>query len=198
MKKIIVAITGASGSIYAQQLLTLLAEEPVEVHGLISQAGVKVLELEMGLGLSDLPGVQCWYDIGDFTAPMASGSAGFQGMVVVPCSMGTLAAISSGLSHNIIHRAADVILKERLPLVLAVRETPLNRTHLSNMLAVHDAGATICPAMPGLYQRPASIEEMARNYAARLAGLLGVEVEYPRWGGAPAAPLAQCKMQNAK
>ncbi len=183
MKKIIVAITGASGSIYAQEFLQLVAGEDVEVHGLISSAGSKVLGLELGLDVSELTGVTAWYDSADFTSPMASGSAGYDAMAILPCSMGTLAAIAGGLSQNLIHRAADVMLKERLPLVLAVRETPLNRTHLKNMLAVHDAGATICPAMPALYHQPDSISTMARNFAARIAGLVGVEVEYPRWQG---------------
>jgi 4-hydroxy-3-polyprenylbenzoate decarboxylase len=134
------------------------------------------------MGPDDFPQV-CWWGIKQFTAPMASGSARFQAMAVIPCTMGTLAAIASGLSTNLIHRAADVMLKERRKVVLAVRETPFNRTHLQNMLAVHDAGAIICPAMPSLYQKPQSITEMARNYAARVAETLGLDVEYPRWQG---------------
>ena len=182
-KKIICAITGASGSLYALQFLELLAGMDVEVHGLVSTAGQKVLRLETGLSAADLAGIARWHDVTDFSAPMASGSAGFQAMVVLPCSMGTLAAIAAGLSQNLIHRSADVMLKERQPLVLAVRETPMNRTHLQNMLTAHDAGATICPAMPALYQQPESITEMARNFAARVAGLIGIEVDYPRWQG---------------
>lgn len=180
--KIIVAITGASGMIYAKELLAILATADVEVHGIISEAGEQVLRLELGMGPDDFPQVR-WWGIKQFTAPMASGSARFQAMTVIPCTMGTLAAIASGLSTNLIHRAADVMLKERRKVVLAVRETPFNRTHLQNMLTVHDAGATICPAMPSLYQKPQSITEMARNYAARVAETLGLEVEYPRWQG---------------
>ncbi|MEN8141872.1 MAG: UbiX family flavin prenyltransferase [Thermodesulfobacteriota bacterium] len=184
MKKLTVAITGASGAIYAHEFMKLLAPvEDVEVHGLISEAGEKVLDLELGLAKEDLAGVKRWYDVKDFTAPMASGSAGYHAMAVLPCTMGTLAAISAGLSQNLIHRAADVILKERLPLVLAVRETPLNRNHLKNMLSAHEAGATICPAMPGFYQGPETLEAMARNFAARVAEQLGVAVDYPRWQG---------------
>ena len=182
-KKIIFAITGASGALYAQEFAKLMVDQDVEMHCLISAAGQKVLGLELGLERSDLPGVTSWFDVHDLAAPMASGSAGYSAMVILPCSMGTLAAIAGGLSQNLIHRAADVALKERIPLVLAVRETPFNRTHLCNMLTVHDAGATICPAMPALYQQPKSLSAMAHNFAARVAGLIGIEADYPRWQG---------------
>ncbi len=180
--KIVVAITGASGMIYARELFAILATADVEVHGIISEAGEQVLHLELGMKRDDFPEVT-WWGIKQFTAPMASGSARFQAMAVVPCTMGTLAAIAGGLSTNLIHRAADVMLKERRKVVLSVRETPFNRTHLQNMLAVHDAGAIICPAMPSMYQNPQSITEMARNYACRVAETLGLEVDYPRWQG---------------
>ena len=104
-------------------------------------------------------------------------------MVVLPCSMGTLAAIANGISANLIHRAADVTLKERRPLLLAVRESPLNRTHLSNMLAAHDAGATICPPMPSFYHQLDSFQEMAKVFGGRLAESLGIEIsDQPHWG----------------
>jgi 4-hydroxy-3-polyprenylbenzoate decarboxylase len=181
-ERIIVAITGASGMVYARELLALLAAADLEVHGIISEAGEQVLGLELGLTPADFPQVR-WWGIKQFTAPMASGSVRFQAMAVVPCTMGTLAAIAGGLSTNLIHRAADVMLKERRQVVLAVRETPFNRTHLQNMLAVHDAGAIICPAMPSMYQQPQSIAEMARTYAARVAETMGLSVDYPRWQG---------------
>jgi 4-hydroxy-3-polyprenylbenzoate decarboxylase len=181
-KKIVVAVTGASGMIYARELFRLLEPIDVEVHGIISEAGEQVLQLELDMALDEFKDVTFW-GIKQFTAPMASGSAGFSGMVVVPCTMGTLGSIASGLSLNLIHRAADVMLKERKPLILSVRETPLNRTHLTNMLTANDAGATICPAMPSMYQKPESITEMARNYSARLIELLGIEIEYARWQG---------------
>ena len=105
-------------------------------------------------------------------------------MAVLPCTMGSLAAIANGICGNLIHRAADVMLKEGRPLVLAVRESPLNRTHLTNMLKVHEAGAIICPAMPAFYQKPRSLEEMARFFAGRVAGLLGCTVpDLPVWKG---------------
>jgi len=105
-------------------------------------------------------------------------------MVVLPCTMGSLGAIANGIARNLIHRAADVMLKEKKPLLLAVRETPFNRIHLQNMLKAHDAGATICPPMPSFYHHPTDLEEMAAFFAGRLADLLGIEVEgLKRWQG---------------
>jgi len=185
MKKIVLAITGATGAVYALEFLKLCKGLEVEVHGLLSEAGEQVLGLDLGMSRADLdPYVTRWHDVHDFAAPMSSGSSEFSGMAVLPCTMGSLAAIANGVCGNLIHRAADVMLKERRPLVLAVRETPLNKTHLLNMLKAHEAGGIICPPMPALYHRPRSIEEMARHYAGRVAGLLGIEVEdLPRWQG---------------
>lgn len=183
-KKVVLAITGASGSILAIEFLKLMKEPSVEIHAMISDAGQKVLELEEDKTLDNIKDLAtAWYDVHDFTAPMASGSACFDAMVVLPCSMGTLASIANGFSGNLIHRAADVTLKERRPLLLAVRETPFNRTHLKNMLNVYDAGATICPPMPSFYHKPGSIQEMAKNFCGRLADLLDIEIKnLPRWG----------------
>ncbi len=183
-KKVVLAITGASGSLLAIEFLKLMQENGIGVHAMISDAGRKVLELEEGKTLDAIKNLAgSWHDVHDFTAPMASGSARFDAMVVLPCSMGTLAAIANGISSNLIHRAADVTLKERRPLLLAVRETPFNRTHLQNMLQVHDAGATICPPMPSFYHKLESFQEMARVFGGRLGDLLGIEVEgQPRWG----------------
>lgn len=183
MKKIIFAITGASGSIYAVEFLKIMQKLDVEVHAIMSDAGKKVLELELGILPEELAGVAAWHDVKDFTAPMASGSSRFDAMVVLPCTMGTLAAIASGLSNNLIHRAADVTLKERRPLVLAARETPLNRTHIKNMLKATDAGALIFPPMPSFYHHPENIEQMARFFAGRVADFLGFDVDnLKRWG----------------
>lgn len=186
-KKIILAVTGASGSLYALEFLQLLQGLEVEVHLLLSDAGQRVLQFELGLTREDLaPYVRQWHDVHDFAAPMSSGSSGFAAMAVLPCTMGSLAAIAHGICGNLIHRAADVMLKEGRPLVLAVRETPLNRTHLSNMLKAHEAGAIICPPMPAFYLRPQSLEEMARGYAGRVAQLIGLEVVgVPCWQGMP-------------
>lgn len=182
-RRIILAITGASGALYAVEFLRLMAELGVEVHGVISNAGRQVLQLELGLPPEELPACR-WFAIDNFAAPMASGSSLYHGMAVLPCTMGTLAAIANGNSLNLIHRAADVCLKERRPLVLAVRETPFNRVHLENMLRADGAGAVICPAMPAFYHQPGTIIDLARDYAARVATVLGLEVPtLRRWQG---------------
>ena len=183
-RKIILAITGASGSVYAVEFAQLLEELDVEVHAIISSAGEQVLRIETGKSRNDLTSVSRWFDLNDFAAPVASGSSFYHGMVILPCSMGTLGGIANGISKNLIHRAADVMLKERRSLVLAVRETPLNRVHLQNMLAVNDAGAIVCPAMPAFYHKPQSITELARDFSCRVAQLLGIDVPgMARWQG---------------
>jgi len=186
-KSFILAITGASGALFALEFMKLLHSYHVKLHGVISDAGRRVLKLELDCLPEDLHEyVTQWHDVYDFAAPMASGSSEYGGMVVLPCTMGTLAAIANGISGNLIHRAADVTLKEKRPLLLAVRETPLNRTHLLNMLKVHDAGAVICPPMPALYHHPENLTEMAAVFAGRLCGLLGMDVpNQKRWSGMP-------------
>ncbi len=183
-RKILVAVTGASAMIFLHSFLRLLEKEEVEVHGICSEAGEKVLQLERGISCHELPAVSKWFDCKDFAAPPASGSSGYDSMVILPCSMGTLGAIAAGMSSTLVHRAADVILKERKQLLLVVRETPLNRTHLKNMLAVHDAGGTICPPHPGYYLGPESIEESADTFSWRLGDQLGLDmVGRKRWDG---------------
>jgi len=184
-RKIILAITGASGSIYTVQFLKSLQQADVEIHAVISNAGRLVLHHELGLKPDDLQKyVKKWHAVDDFAAPIASGSSKFDAMIVVPCTMGSLGAIANGIAKNLIHRAADVILKEKKPLLLAVRETPLNRIHLENMLKVHDAGATLCPPMPSFYHHPESLEQMATFFAGRLADLIEIEVAgLKRWQG---------------
>ncbi len=183
-KRIILAVTGASGSIYAAEFLKIMEKTDAEIHAMISDSGRKVLKIELGLNPEDLGQVHKWHAVEDFTAEVASGSARFDGMAVLPCTMGTLGAIAGGICSNLIHRAADVMLKEKRRLILAVRETPLNRTHLANMLKANDAGALICPPMPSFYHRPESLAEMAGFYAGRVAELLGFEIrELKRWKG---------------
>ena len=184
-KKIILAITGATGSLYALEFLKLMAATDAEVHAIISEAGEQVLRLELDLGPAELaPYVAQWHDVKNFAAPMSSGSSRFDAMAVLPCTMGTLAAIANGITRNLIHRAADVTLKERRPLILAVRETPLNRVHLANMLKADEAGAIICPPMPAFYHHPESLTAMARAFAGRVAALLGFDLpDLPRWNG---------------
>ena len=183
-RKLLFAITGASGMLFAVSFLEALVGRGMIVHGICSPSGRMVLAKEQGRTPEELPAVERWFDPADLAAPPASGSSDYHAMAVLPCTMGSLAAIAGGLSINLIHRAADVMLKERRTLVLAVRETPLNRTHLANMLAAHDAGAVICPPMPSFYLRPATLEEAARTYAWRLADQLGVEIPgRRRWDG---------------
>jgi 4-hydroxy-3-polyprenylbenzoate decarboxylase len=182
--RVIVAITGATGMLYVRPLLELLQDRQIDVDAIISDCGKKVLQLEQDTLPEDLPGICSWFPVDDFTAPPASGSACYDAMVILPCTTGTLGAIAGGYSGNLIHRAADVMLKERRTLVLAVRETPLNRTHLTNMLALHDAGAVICPPMPSFYLQPADLDAMARQFAGRICDQIGVDVpDLPRWQG---------------
>ncbi len=183
-RKILVAVTGASGMLFLAPFLELLEEQKIVVHGICSDSGAKVLEYEQSMQPHDFKAVSKWFDIQDFAAPPSSGSSGYTAMVVLPCTMGSLAAVANGLSSNLIHRAADVILKERKKLVLAVRETPFNRTHLQNMIKAHDAGAIICPPMPGYYLQPKTLGEAAKTYAWRLADQIGVEsLKRKRWQG---------------
>lgn len=182
-KKILIAVTGASGMLYLRSFLQVIAGSTLEMHGICSSSGRQVLQMEQGVAPEDLPGISRWFSHDDFAAAPASGSSNYEAMAILPCSMGTLAAVAAGLSINLIHRAADVMLKERKRLVLAVRETPFNRTHLQNMLQAHDAGAVICPPMPGFYMNPTTLEEAAETYAWRLADQLGIFVKNrKRWG----------------
>ncbi len=157
----------------------------VEIHGIISDAGRLVLQHELGLTPDDLNEfIVQWHAKDDFGAPMSSGSSKFDAMLVLPCTMGTLGAIANGIAKNLVHRAADVMLKEKKPLLLAVRETPFNRIHMENMLKVHDAGAVVCPPMPSFYHHPDTLEEMATFFAGRMADLLGFEIDgLKRWQG---------------
>ena len=184
--KLVVAVGGASGSVYAQRLLdTLAAMKPgpngrPEVGVVVSKAGVEVWRHELG----EIP---VWpfprYDLHDFRAPFASGSAGWDAMVVVPCSTGGLARIAHGVSDDLIGRAADVMLKERRKLVLVVRETPLSAIHLENMLAVTRAGAVVLPAAPSFYSKPATALELVDTVVGRVLDQLGVTNDLmARWG----------------
>ncbi|MGZ8377664.1 MAG: UbiX family flavin prenyltransferase [Gemmatirosa sp.] len=194
---LVVAITGASGAPYAVRLLRALmvAERPVWL--VVSAHGFRLLETESGIAsleqLRASVGHEAWdrlvtvYDDRDRGARPASGSARTAGMVVCPCSMGTLAAVSQGTSRSLVERAADVVLKERRPLVLVTRETPLSMVHLENMLRVTRAGAIVLPASPGFYHRPTRIDELVDFVVARVLDLLDVDHDVGRrWGDAPA------------
>jgi 4-hydroxy-3-polyprenylbenzoate decarboxylase len=182
-KKIIVAITGASGSIYAKLLLDKLQklhEQIQEVGVVMSDNARYVWKFELGEeNFLNYPFK--FYSKMDFMAPFASGSARFDTMIIVPCSMGTLGRIAGGISNDLTTRAADVILKERRKLILVARDTPLNLIHLRNMQTVTEAGGIICPAVPSFYSLPKTIEDVAMTVVNRIVDLAGLEHESYRW-----------------
>jgi 4-hydroxy-3-polyprenylbenzoate decarboxylase len=182
--KIVIAITGASGSLYAKLLLDKLMElknQYMQLSVVISNNAKKIWETE--LGNSEYTAYAAGYfDKFDFSAPFASGSAQYNIMIVVPCSMGTLGRIASGVSDDLITRAADVILKEKRKLILVVRETPYNLIHIKNMETLTLAGAIICPATPSFYSRPKTIEDVALTVVNRIIDLAGIELNSFRWG----------------
>lgn len=184
VNRYVVALTGASGMLYARELLGYFARHPeLELHAIISAAGEEVLRLELGQSPAELAPQAIWHKVDDFTAPLASGSFRARAMVVAPCSMGSLGAIAQGVGRNLIHRAAEVFLKEKRPLILVVRETPLSLIHLQNLTRAAAAGATIFPACPGFYHRPETLEQLARQFAGRILDHLGLEHQMgPRWG----------------
>ena len=185
-RRLIVAITGATGAVYGVRLLQVLRENPdIETHLMISDAGVLNLHQELDLGRKEAEALaDVVHNVRDIGASIASGSFQSQGMVVAPCSMKTLAAVAHGLSDNLISRAADVVLKERRRLVLMVRETPLNLAHLRNMTAVTEMGGIIFPPVPGFYQRPKTIEEMVDHTVGRVLDLFAIpHALTPRWAG---------------
>ena len=183
--RIIVGITGASGAVYAVALLRALAGLGHEVHCTASGYGLKVLEHECGMTACAVQSLaDAYYPVEDISAPIASGSFRADAMCVVPCSMRTLGAISNGIADNLLCRAADVMLKERRNLVLAVRETPLSPVHLENMLKLSRIGVGIVPACPAFYHHPKTLEDLVDAYAGRLLDCLGVANGLaPRWQG---------------
>jgi 4-hydroxy-3-polyprenylbenzoate decarboxylase len=183
MLKLVVGVGGASGSIYAKRLLEALRRAPagsVETALVLSPTARQVWAHEVGGDVREY-GVPL-YDARDFHAPFASGSAGWQAMVVIPCSMGQLARIAHGMSEDLIGRAADVMLKERRKLVLVTRETPLSLVHLENMRLVTLAGGVVLPASPSFYGRPQTLEECVDTVVGRALDQVGVPVRLgPRW-----------------
>lgn len=190
---IVVAITGASGAPYAVRLLEQLVAAERDVWLIVSSHGWRLLRMEAGVTdlatLRELAGGAAWdrcvrvFDDGDRGAAPASGSARAEGMVICPCSMGTLSAIAHGASRSLVERAADVTLKERRPLLLVPRETPLSTVHLENMLHAARAGATVLPAAPGFYHRPATVGALVDFIVARVLDHLHVEHALGRrWG----------------
>lgn len=191
-RPIVVAITGASGAPYAVRLLECLVRAKRPTQLIVSSHGLRLLDTELGIdsvdALRERVGAD-WnrfvktFDDSDRGAAPASGSALSAGMVICPCSMGTLSAIAQGSSRSLVERAADVTLKERRPLILVPRETPLSAIHLENMLRVTRAGAIVMPAAPGFYHRPASIDDLVNFIVARVLDHLGIEQDLvARWG----------------
>jgi len=197
-RQIIVAMTGASGAAYGLRLIQKLATADVQVHVLLSDAARIVLKQECDVILPESPveaietlakHLECdasvlrCYTLKDWFSPAASGSSGIGQMVIVPCSMGTLAGIANGISDNLIERAADVMIKERKQLILVPRETPLSAIHLEHMLKLSRLGVDIIPAMPGFYHRPKSIDDLIDFMVSRVMDHLNVEnLEAKRWG----------------
>ena len=197
----IVGITGASGSTYALRLMELLLAQGHQVLCTVTAAGKLVLRHELDIDLagmeepaagSYLRGILkageafAYYDVENIAAPIASGSVRADAMVVVPCSMGTLAGIRSGISRNLLERAADVMMKERKKLLIVPREAPYNSIHLENMLALSRDGVTVMPASPGFYAKPQSLQQLVDYFVGRLMDQLGLEHNLiSRWKGMP-------------
>ncbi len=187
MGRFVLGLSGGSGVAYGLRLLEVLLQAGHEVHSIISTGGLRVLRHEVGLVGVDLvsalpeglveaaPGCLVQHHRDAVEALPASGSVGFDGVVICPCSMGTLARVAHGFSSNLLERAADVALKEARGLILVPRETPLSVVHLRNMLALAEAGAVVLPAMPGFYQRPARVEDLVDFVVARVLDQLGID-----------------------
>lgn len=184
MHKIVLAITGASGSIYAK----LLVEKLLTVKGQWSDLAIVMTENARQVWKTELGDEEYtkypvpFYTTTDFMAPFASGSGQYNCMIIAPCSMGTLGRIASGMSNDLITRAADVVLKERRKLICMIRDTPYNLIHIRNMETVTLAGGIICPATPSFYSKPATIEEVAATVVDRVLDLAGLDVKTFRWG----------------
>ncbi|MDR2605576.1 MAG: UbiX family flavin prenyltransferase [Desulfovibrio sp.] len=179
--KLLIGISGASGGAYAVALLKEAVRLGCEVHAVFSRWGAEVLRLECGLGPEDFTGVRL-HDPDDMSAPPASGSTLYDGMVILPCSMHTLACAAHGMSFNLLQRAAGVMLKEKRPLVLVPRETPLSVVHLENMLALARAGALILPASPAFYHKPRDVDALIHHVAGKVLNALGLEQNlFPAW-----------------
>ena len=190
-RRVIVAISGASGAVYGVRLLEVLQTcAGIESHLVVSDAGWRTLRHEMDMDAASVEALaHTVHDARNVGASIASGSFQCAGMVIAPCSMRTLAAVAHGLSDNLLTRAADVVLKERRRLVMLVRESPLHLTHLRNMVAVTEMGAIVCPPLPAFYLRPQSVGDIVDYSVARALDLLDVPHDLaPRWEGLALAP----------
>ena len=185
--KLIVGITGASGVIYGIRLLQVLSHEKVETHLIISQAGERIIEYETSWEIEKVKSLANFaYDINDIGAPLASGSFTRDGMVVMPCTIKTMSALANSYSENLLIRAGDVTLKERKPVVLVVRETPLHKGHLSAMLKLNGMGAIIMPPVPSFYHKPQTVDDIINHTVGKVLDLFNVEHKlFNRWSGFP-------------
>ena len=183
--RLVVGVSGASGAIYGIRALQVLKKSGVETHLILTDAAQETIRLETGFSGEDVEKLASEvHRVGDLTSKLASGSFPTDGMLVIPCSMKTLAGVATGYSDNLLLRAADVTLKERRRLVLVVRETPLSLIHLENMVSVTRAGAVVLPAMPGFYHRPKTVDELVDQVVGKALDLLGVEHDLTRsWEG---------------
>jgi 4-hydroxy-3-polyprenylbenzoate decarboxylase len=184
MRKIAVAITGASGSIYAKGLLdklTRLKDQWEELSVVMTANGKEVWKIELeNESFNDYP--FNFYSTDDFSAPFASGSGKYDTLIIIPCSMGILGRIAAGISNDLITRAADVILKERRKLICVIRDTPYNLIHIRNMETITLAGGIICPATPSFYSKPSTLEAVAATVIDRVLDLAGFDIKTFRWG----------------
>lgn len=181
--RVIVGISGATGAIYGIRLLEVLRDLEVETELIISEWGARNVRIETSYDIEEVKALATvTHPIDDQAAAVSSGSHRVDAMFVVPCSMRTLACIATGTGDNLIHRSADVVLKERKPLVLATRETPLNEIHLENMLKLSRMGVSIMPPMPAFYNRPESLQDLIDHFVARLLDQVGLETNLTkRW-----------------
>ena len=185
-RRIVVAVTGASGAIYPLRLLSRLKQPEIEVHLILSRSGEKTLYLETGRKAAELKALATHsWAVEEIAAPLASGSFETDGMVIAPCSIHTMSAIAWGISDNLITRAADVVLKERRRLILMVRESPFHLGHLRAMTQLAEMGAIIAPPIPGFYNNPSTIEDLVDSSIDRVLDLLGLpDAGIRRWAGA--------------
>ena len=185
MRRIIVGITGATGAVFGVRVLEALTAAKVETHLVLSRWGQQTVEHEMGLTVAELHGrASVAHGTGNMAATISSGSFRTDGMVIAPCSMRTAAAIAHGYGENLVHRAADVVLKERRRLVLVPRETPLSEVHLENLLRLARMGVIIMPPVPAFYNRPASVDDIVNHIVARVLDQFGIDAAFARrWDG---------------
>lgn len=181
--EIVVGISGASGSMYGIRLLEILSRMNIVTHLIITKSARQIIEIETDYSVVEIEDMANYvYEEQELTAPIASGSHRFHGMIIAPCSMKTVGAIAIGMSDNLLERTADVCLKEKRKIVIVPRETPLNEIHLENMLRLTRAGCIVLPACPGFYSKPKSIDDIVNSIVGRVLDLMGIDNEiYERW-----------------